>query len=1354
MAHTFLNLLTIAALLLGPLASIDLRPAAQADAQWVLYDTLSHPSLPAGLEVVEDYGSFVLGRMPAAQAKGGLPGLQVLEGRTLIEINNYAFDSAGGEPDIPDSLRAAADDPYFLVQFIGPIKTEWLDTLAALGAEVLGYQASYTYLVRLDPALISLVDRLPAVQFSGHYHPAYRLPAEDELSQAAQRDGRYGLDLRYFPGVDGAALASQAAALGAQVEWLSAESGQMRLWAAPELLNSLAALPGVFRIEPYLPPALENEKAAQVMHTFDVRSASRNRLGVDLTGAGQVAGLVDSGLDLNSTTPAVLDFYDFTNGVQTSRIQAAVAGSGCGVLDCTCSSTDDTTSSGHGTHVAGSIAGNGYLSLLQQGLQAQARTSDPSFDYAFGVGQAPEARLVAVYTSGTDGSLCGLGSYYDTWLSAYTAGARLVNNSWGNTGFTYGGSAVSADQVMWTYQDFLLVNSAGNYGPYTIRITQPGNAKNVITVGAANNHRSAWDLSGATASLAATFSSRGPVSAVVNSNRRFKPDLMAPGANILSTRSTTIPNTSLTLWANEPGDGDANGQQDYWWSGGTSMAAPLVTGAATVVRDYLQDIQNLGDATPPSAALIKAFLVNGAVDLGYGFEAFLSAVYYYGGRNTQGWGMVNLEQSITPRAPRSFFFDDFTNITNAVHQSTRGMNSSGDYVQYTVNVVNSAEPLKISLTWTDPQTGLDTAFVNDLTLLVTAPDGSTQYFGNVFSGAWSATGGSPDAINNTEAVYVQNPASGVWTINVLAANIASGTQPYALIASGGFGANPSTSRTCSGTTDCAGRMGSSARSYSPSLTQLSGWPEQSAPGSAFTTSLRLTNGGTSSDTISLSAAAKDRNGAAAAGFTVSYNPNGPYALASGASQDVQVTVTVGPAVSAGSYDVAITATSGGSSAIRDAQVIGLNVAPAAARYNEADVIRDAGAQVTPDLWASGQNVWTAYLSAEDHLNGEADIYAACSADGGQTWSKTQIGLDYGDYYVKPAIAGKADGSQVTVVWDKADTTFLYARTWTRTSGCEGAWGNPIIISSSGSEMPDVIYDNDGTILAVWRNYPNGIYYSRSTDGGATWGSSTTIPDASGGGSPNHSQPSLALDAANNDVWLAYARLYSGIDRDIYLKRWDGDTNAWDALGTRSIVVSNSTDREIYPGIAVVDGAIWVAWNAYPDYGSETPQLYYARSGGTLPNPTFSTIYGPYGTRVAEYNPPSLTGDAENIYIAFLAVVDAARGNNVAVLQVPGAGGEPAATLRITNSVDDPPFKASGNAGAPRIAWASSTVNSRDASGPLLMYAKNSPAGQTFDYAAGLGIAQTLFNQEEDFDLYLAQIVPPPQWSVFLPAVLR
>jgi hypothetical protein len=90
--------------------------------------------------------------------------------------------------------------------------------------------------------------------------------------------------------------------------------------------------------------------------------------------------------------------------------------------------------------------------------------------------------------------------------------------------------------------------------------------------------------------------------------------------------------------------------------------------------------------------------------------------------------------------------------------------------------------LKVTLAWTDypASTSAVTSLVNDLDLTVTAPDG-TIYKGNVFSGGWSAPGGSVDRLNNVENVYVFSAAAGTWTIDVSGYNVPSGPQTFALV---------------------------------------------------------------------------------------------------------------------------------------------------------------------------------------------------------------------------------------------------------------------------------------------------------------------------------------------------------------------------------------------------------------------------------------------------------------------------------------------------------------------------------------------------------------------------------------------
>jgi hypothetical protein len=91
-----------------------------------------------------------------------------------------------------------------------------------------------------------------------------------------------------------------------------------------------------------------------------------------------------------------------------------------------------------------------------------------------------------------------------------------------------------------------------------------------------------------------------------------------------------------------------------------------------------------------------------------------------------------------------------------------------------VTPIDPTRPMKATLVWTDALGpglgGAVPAWVNDLDLQVTAPDGST-YRGNVFAGGTSVTGGAADRRNNVENVYLHSPAAGKHRVTVIAANL-------------------------------------------------------------------------------------------------------------------------------------------------------------------------------------------------------------------------------------------------------------------------------------------------------------------------------------------------------------------------------------------------------------------------------------------------------------------------------------------------------------------------------------------------------------------------------------------------------
>jgi uncharacterized repeat protein (TIGR01451 family) len=254
----------------------------------------------------------------------------------------------------------------------------------------------------------------------------------------------------------------------------------------------------------------------------------------------------------------------------------------------------------------------------------------------------------------------------------------------------------------------------------------------------------------------AAFSSRGPVD-----DGRVKPDLVAPGTNIVSNKSH-VPGAN-PLW------GPYETNPDYVYSGGTSMATPLTAGAGALVREWLV---NQGVVTP-TAALLKAVMLNTTQDIAPGQYGVgpTQEIPFAWPNSVAGWGRTDVGFITTP-APYKLWFDDHT----------RGL-STGQIVTYTHSVLRplqvrtSTQPLRVMLTWSDPPASLAAAtqLVNDLDLVVISPDGTPHRGSNDLIG---------DRKNNVEGVIINNPPVGAYQIGVSAFNVPIGVQPYALVVSG------------------------------------------------------------------------------------------------------------------------------------------------------------------------------------------------------------------------------------------------------------------------------------------------------------------------------------------------------------------------------------------------------------------------------------------------------------------------------------------------------------------------------------------------------------------------------------------
>ena len=140
------------------------------------------------------------------------------------------------------------------------------------------------------------------------------------------------------------------------------------------------------------------------------------------------------------------------------------------------------------------------------------------------------------------------------------------------------------------------------------------------------------------------------------------------------------------------------------------MSTPAVAGAATLVREYLMEVAN---RPAPQGALVKALLILGAQDMGTRNIP----------NNDEGWGRVDLVNSLVPDSDEGIFVDD------------RNRLKSGQTREYSFDITRSGEPLKVVLTWSDypGSSSSSQQLRNDLNLEVVHPNGQLTYKGNVFN---------------------------------------------------------------------------------------------------------------------------------------------------------------------------------------------------------------------------------------------------------------------------------------------------------------------------------------------------------------------------------------------------------------------------------------------------------------------------------------------------------------------------------------------------------------------------------------------------------------------------------------------
>ncbi|HVQ35887.1 MAG TPA: S8 family serine peptidase, partial [Pyrinomonadaceae bacterium] len=223
---------------------------------------------------------------------------------------------------------------------------------------------------------------------------------------------------------------------------------------------------------------------------------------------------------------------------------------------------------------------------------------------------------------------------------------------------------------------------------------------------------------------------------------RIKPDVVAPGTFILSA----ISRDKISLSAVS---------SDFGYDHGTSMATPLVAGCVAVLREFLAEKHQI---THPSAALVKALLINGARDIVEEYSPNQSGSIP---NCAEGFGRVDMRATVGPFEPQErIIFQD----------EAPQMEQKGQQEAIKLHLGPATSLLKVTLVWTDfPGRGL----LNDLDLIVRSAN--EERHGNKEPGASDF-----DRTNNVEQVIWANPPEGELEIIVSAFHIWE-PQSYALV---------------------------------------------------------------------------------------------------------------------------------------------------------------------------------------------------------------------------------------------------------------------------------------------------------------------------------------------------------------------------------------------------------------------------------------------------------------------------------------------------------------------------------------------------------------------------------------------
>ena len=531
------------------------KPVAESDKAAVASATSTHqasaasatsPGLITTQKTAESPTNHLAYRLKNTTKTSG----QLLQDDHAVLLENALIDTSKPRDfKLPDSLKLSGDPGSYIVQARGVLDDAFRAVLESSGAKIISYIPNNAYLVRASAAAARQLEGQGIVQAVLPYEPVYKPKGEllglamrgEPLPKAAK------LNVLVFSDARSEVVAELKRT---QVTTLAEDSspfGTVLTVQPGEDWVALTRMPGVQIIERAYRRMRANDISRVRMGVAEDSITSTNYLG--LTGTNILVSINDSGVDALHPDLA-------------GRVFSSVA-------------TSLVDSNGHGTHVAGIIAGSGLVSSNVIKLRG---SSVPGTNIQFR-GVAPGANLF-VQNIGNVGSGFLLNVSDQTIQETVAATNALIsNNSWvyaGNDSYSLAAASYDAavrDSLSGISgsQPALYVFAAGNSGrgnddgsggsPGSVQ--SPGTSKNVLTVGAVESDRDIdsvvtkitasgtnasvlftntsrpWRGMTSSANEVAGFSSRGNVGIGIEGDfGRFKPDVVAPGTFVASTRST------------------------------------------------------------------------------------------------------------------------------------------------------------------------------------------------------------------------------------------------------------------------------------------------------------------------------------------------------------------------------------------------------------------------------------------------------------------------------------------------------------------------------------------------------------------------------------------------------------------------------------------------------------------------------------------------------------------------------------------------------------------------------------------------------------------------------------------------